>query len=215
LSKQPLLCRILVEIGSWTRLALEREQEEIRAIWTPRDRAVIVSGEKISLDQGRRWFAVNTQPHLENRALLNLRTQGFCAFLPRRQKTTKHARQFRTVAAPLFPGYLFVAFDLGRERWRAINGTFGVRSLVMAGERPQSVPSGVVEALLAMQDPSGIITFASELKLGQRVRMLAGPFAEMVGRLERLDDVGRVAVLLELLGSQVRVRARAEVLVPA
>jgi transcriptional antiterminator RfaH len=68
---------------------------------------------------------------------------------------------------------------------------------------------------MAMQDSSGVVSFASNLSIGQRVRLLAGPFAEMIGRLHWLDDAGRVEVLLELLGSHVRVRARAEALVPA
>jgi hypothetical protein len=80
---------------------------------------------------------------------------------------------------------------------------------------PAAVPLGVVETLMEMREPSGLISFASNLLVGQHVRMLAGPFAEMVGQLEWLDDAGRVQVLLELLGSQVRVRARAELLVPA
>ena len=174
-----------------------------------------VSGEVAWLNQNRRWYAVNTQPHLEYRALVNLELQGFAACLPRCAKTIKHARQFRAVVAPLFPGYLFVALDLGRDRWRAVNGTSGVRSLVMAAERPIPVPAGVVEALIAMQDPSGLINFASGLELGGRVRISAGPFADMVGELDRFDGSGRVQVLLGLLGAQVRVHARAEGLVPA
>jgi transcription antitermination factor NusG len=174
-----------------------------------------VSGEHLALSENRRWFVANTQPHLEGRALTHLHYQGFSAFLPRRLKTTKHARQFRTIAAPLFPGYLFIELDLHRDRWRAINGTSGIRSLVMAGDMPAAVPQGVVDGLMAMQDSSGMVSFASDLAIGQHVRLLAGPFAEMIGRLHWLDDAGRVEVLLELLGSQVRVRARADVLVPA
>jgi transcriptional antiterminator RfaH len=162
----------------------------------------------------QRWFAVNTQPHVEFRALANLSFQGFIAFLPCRLKTTKHARQFRMVSAPLFPGYLFVQLDLNRDRWRAVNGTLGVRSLVMTGDLPAAVPSGLVEALMAMRDDKGFVNFAAELAVGQQVRMLAGPFAEMVGQLEWLDDAGRVRVLLRLLGGEVRVRARADTLIP-
>jgi transcription antitermination factor NusG len=174
-----------------------------------------VSGENQPLSQNQRWYAVNSQPHLENRALANLEFQGFTAFLPRRIKTIKHARQFRTIAAPLFPGYLFVALDLDRDRWRAVNGTLGTRGLVMAGEWPTPVPTGVVEALIVMQSSSGLISFAADLRLGQRVRLLAGPFAEMVGELDVLDDAGRVRVLLEFLGARVRVHATADRLVPA
>jgi transcription antitermination factor NusG len=149
------------------------------------------------------------------RAVAHLSFQGFSTFLPRRAKTIKHARQFRTIKTALFPGYLFVALDLERDRWRAINGTSGVRTLVMVGERPAAVPRGVVEALVAMQKTSGLISFAANLELGQRVRLLAGPFADMVGELDWLDDAGRVRVLLELLGTTVRVQVKAEGLIPA
>jgi transcriptional antiterminator RfaH len=43
------------------------------------------------------------------------------------------------------------------------------------------------------------------LKQGQTVVVTAGPFADLVGQLERLDDNGRVRVLLELMGGKVQV----------
>jgi transcription elongation factor/antiterminator RfaH len=165
--------------------------------------------------RNHRWFAVHTQPHHEVRARTNLEFQGFATLLPVRTKTVRHARKFRTVMAPLFPGYLFVSLDLARDPWRAVNGTIGVRSLVMGGDRPATVPSGLVEAFLAMQDEQGCISFAANLEVGQKVKVATGPFVEMVGDLERLDDAGRVNVLLNLLGTQVHVRVKADALVPA
>ena|SRR5215208_7796502 len=147
--------------------------------------------------------------------MAHLARQGFAVLLPRHVKTVKHARKFRTIEAPLFPGYLFVSLHLGQDRWRSINGTFGVRSLIMAGERPVAVPKGIVESLIAMQDFRGRINFAADLHIGQRAKLLAGPFADMVGELEWLNEAGRVRVLLELMGKFVRVDVRAENLVPA
>jgi transcriptional antiterminator RfaH len=37
------------------------------------------------------------------------------------------------------------------------------------------------------------------------VRVSAGPFADLVGRLQQLDDSGRVRILLEVLGGEVPV----------
>jgi transcription antitermination factor NusG len=74
--------------------------------------------------------------------------------------------------------------------------------LMCAGE-PQSVPQ--VENLTFAADPSGIVHFDFPLHEGQIVKVTAGPFADFIGRLERLDDKGRVRVLLELLGGTVRV----------
>ena len=73
-----------------------------------------------------RWYVVHTQVLGEDRADLNLRRQGFETYLPRYLRTRRHARRVETVARPLFPRYLFVAMDVARDRWRAVQSTFGV-----------------------------------------------------------------------------------------
>ena len=94
-----------------------------------------------------RWYVAHTLPRRELGAKKQLEFQGYRTFLPLHFKTVRHARQFRTVKAPFFPRYLFVSLDLSRDQWRSVNGTFGVASLIMEGERPKPVPRGVVEAL--------------------------------------------------------------------
>ena len=44
--------------------------------------------------------------------------------------------------------------------------------------------------------------------------MLAGPFAEQLATLEQLDDLGRVRVLVDLLGRQVSITTAARDLLP-
>lgn len=166
------------------------------------------------LDAGERWFAVHAQPFCELRAQVNLENQGFRTFMPKRHRTVRHARKLRTVESPFFPRYLFVVLDLERDRWRSVNGTFGVSRLVMRGELPEPVPRGVVETLLASSDARGILHLADKLKVGSPVRMLAGPFAEQLATLEHLDDVGRVRVLVNMLGRKVSISTAAKDLFP-
>ena len=65
------------------------------------------------------------------------------------EKTIRHARQLRTVQAPLFPGYLFVILDLERDRWLSVRSTFGVSRLITTQDgRPIPVPGGIVESLI-------------------------------------------------------------------
>ena len=161
-----------------------------------------------------RWFAVNIRPNCERKAVFNLERQGFQTFLPVQLKTVRHARQYRTVCRPLFNGYLFVALDLTRDRWRSVNGTHGVVTLVMNGGEPSSIPAGIVEGLIAIAD-RGVVRFDHELILGQKVKILTGPFADFIGTLERLDDQGRVKVLLDMMGGQVPIMSRASELMPA
>jgi transcriptional antiterminator RfaH len=159
----------------------------------------------LALAEGERWFAVHTLPSREKYADANLKNQGFRSFMPKRQKTVRHARKLTTVEPPFFPRYLFVVLDLDRDQWRKVNGTFGVARLIMGGEQPQPVPHGVVEALTASADLRGILHLGEKLKIGSQVRLLAGPFAEQPATLEQLDDMGRVRVLLKVLGRQVSV----------
>jgi transcription elongation factor/antiterminator RfaH len=159
----------------------------------------------LRLDLGERWYVVHTLPSCEIRAQLQLGNQGFRTFLPKRQKTVRHARKLTTVIAAFFPGYLFVILDLTRDRWRSINGTFGVASLVMQGDQPHPVPHGILETLITSVDSTGLLRVDQDLQVGASVRLGTGPFAERLAILEHLDDSGRVRVLLELLGQKVHV----------
>ena len=166
---------------------------------------------------GSRWFAVHSLPHREAGVQHQLENQGFHTFLPRCLKTRRHARKVENVLAPIFPRYLFVVLDLARDRWRNVNGTFGVARLVMTGDRPQSVPHGVIEGLIAMTDERGVLRFdeAGCFMVGQKVRILAGPFAEKIGLLQRLDDNGRVRLLLDIMGGRIGITLPSAALAPA
>jgi len=152
---------------------------------------------------GERWYVVRSLPRQEVRAEINLLQQGFPVFLPLMTRTVRHARKLRTVRGAVFPTYMFVVLDLNRDRWRAVNGTFGVASLVMARETPEPVPQGVVEQLLDYADDNGVVRFDGDLREGQSIRVTTGPFSSAVGLLERLDANGRVRVLLDIMGGKV------------
>lgn len=155
--------------------------------------------------ENERWYVARTHPQRELQAAKQLSNQSFRAFVPRYKKTRRHARKVETVAVPLFPRYLFVIADLTKDRWRAINGTYGVERLLMQGGEPLPVPPGVVETLIDAADADGIMEFGQRLEAGQQIKVTEGPFAELVGQLEQLDDNGRVDVLLEIMGRKIRV----------
>jgi transcription antitermination factor NusG len=160
-------------------------------------------------DPSLRWFAVHTQPAREVGAAGQLGRQGFESFLPMHVKTVRHARRFRTVRAPVFPRYVFVRLDLGRHRWRSVNGTFGVSSLVMAGGLPAPVPRGVVEGLADLCGAGGLMSLEPGLEVGRRARVLAGPLAGLLGELTRVDEGGRVQILLDVLQARLSLDAQA------
>jgi transcriptional antiterminator RfaH len=153
---------------------------------------------------GDRWYLVRALTGRETFAVEQLERQGFVTFLPKQPKTIRHARRLTVRLAAYFPGYLFVQLDLARQRWRSINGTLGVAYLVGPGERPAPVPKGVVEALMEAADARGVLE-GPPLQAGQKVRIIAGAFADKLAIIERLDDAGRVRVLLDIVSGRVPV----------
>jgi transcriptional antiterminator RfaH len=163
----------------------------------------------------RRRALVRRANHRQTRIRRRLAARGAALshLLPYLIKTARHARRTREVKTAAFPGYLFVAIDTRRDRWRSVNGTIGVSRLVAGGDgAPAAVPYGVVETLFGYLDETGACRFDRDLVVGQRVRVIAGPLAEAIGRLVRLDARGRVQVLLEILGGRVPVTLERSVL---
>ena len=83
----------------------------------------------------------------------------------------------------------------------------------MEGERPMPVPAGIVEYLMEISD-SGVLSFTPALVPGQSVRVLSGPFANLVGELQRVDSQNRVRVLLDILGSQTAITTSGDFIAP-
>lgn len=149
------------------------------------------------------WYVVNTLPNQEARAELNLRRQGFLAWLPAYERSRRHARRVETVSTPLFPGYLFVRFDAARQAWASINSTYGIRRLICRGDAPARLPDGFVESLRADVAEGRLQMPEDRLEPGARVRVTDGPFADYFGTLSSLASRDRVTLLLNVLGRDV------------
>jgi transcription elongation factor/antiterminator RfaH len=168
-----------------------------------------------TLAENERWFLAHTLPKSEWKAELHLGAQGFRTFQPQIRKTIRHARQLKTVRAPLFPRYLFVILDLERDRFLSVRSTVGVSSLFSNRDgRPVPVPIGIVESLIERSDDS-LTRLDNDLVKGQQVRILTGPFVDFTGTLDRLNAAGRVRVLLQLMGTAVPVALHRSALAPA
>ncbi|MCX7309904.1 MAG: transcriptional activator RfaH [Afipia sp.] len=156
---------------------------------------------------GTLWYVVHTRPNSEAKADFNLRRQGFTTYLPRYQRQRRHARKSETVTRPLFPRYLFVELDLAFDQWRSIRSTFGISQIVLAGDRPRPLPVGVVDEIRARESETGFVKLGlpAGVKPGSKIRLLDGVFADSTAVFEQTADDRRVAVVLSLLGREVRV----------
>lgn len=156
------------------------------------------------------WFVLQLKPGGLDRARTNLARQGVSSFMPMRQRTTRHAGRLTNVTRPLFPGYLFI--ELGRDApaWRSINATYGVaRAVCREPGKPVEVPVAIISALrVASSDDGEYIRDPEPFLPGETIRVAAGPFADVLARVEAAPERDRIYVLLDMMGREVRAAVR-------
>lgn len=161
------------------------------------------------------WYAVHCASNCEWKAVAHLQRQGFETYLPHYMRSRRHARRVASVRAPLFPRYLFIRMDTERQRWRAVNSTFGVDRLVCTGDYPSPVPDRLIDQIRAREDAAGVVVLGRivPLRPGDPIRIVAGPMIDQTGIFECERDEDRVIILLDLLGRTTRVTARNDAIV--
>jgi transcription antitermination factor NusG len=106
------------------------------------------------------------------------------------------------VIRPLFPGYLFVTFDLERD-YPLVRWSRGVRRILGFGGHPAPVSEAVIETIRQRTGHDGIIRRPAHFDPNDPIRIKSGPLKEFYGIFERwLPGRERVRILLNLIGYQ-------------
>ena len=165
----------------------------------------------------RRWYVAQIHPNSEALVLDQLGRQAYETYAPQERSKVVIKNVVVERASYLFPGYVFVAFDLERDRWRSINGTRGVAKLLpRASETPLPVPIGLVEGIRAREGaPLELDDWLVTLMPGDRVELgAASGFGRRVARFLSRDRA-RVKLALALLGREVTLSVDRALLLPA
>ena len=151
------------------------------------------------MSQGK-WFAVAAKPRQEHVAEVNLKRQGYDAVLPLIESRKRRQNKWATVIEPLFPGYLFVQLELGKDNLAPISSTLGCRDLVRIGSGLVPVPDDVMEPLLSLSSSpkTGEVLFGE----GDEVSITQGAFAGLQGIFKLTKGRDRAEVFIALLGKE-------------
>jgi transcription antitermination factor NusG len=143
------------------------------------------------------WYALTVKPNHERAAAQALESKELETFVPMYRSRRRWSDRIKELELPLFAGYVFCRFR-SAERARILS-TPGVNSVVGFGNRPAPVDDGEIRAvrtLVASGLPVGPWPF---LRVGERVRVNAGPLCGVEGILTQVKDAWRVVVSIELL----------------
>ena len=157
------------------------------------------------------WFVIHCYSGYENKVRHNLEqrieTMGmkdmiFDVVVPTQEEIEVRDGKRRTVERHIFPGYVLVNLILTEESWYVVRNTPGVTGFVGMGNNPTPLrPEEVSQIVKRMEAdaPTVKVTF----KVGERVRIVDGPFNDFRGVVAEIDmERTKVRVMVSFFGRE-------------
>ena len=148
-----------------------------------------------SSEEGSAWYVIHCYSGYENKVRHNLEqrieTMGmkdriFDVVIPTQEEIEVKDGKRRTVERHIFPGYVLVNMELSEESWYVVRNTPGVTGFVGMGNTPTALrPEEVSQIIKRMEAdaPTVKVTY----KVGERVRIVDGPFNDFRGIVAEID----------------------------
>jgi transcription antitermination factor NusG len=149
--------------------------------------------------QNGKWYIVRTEPQADFLAASELLNAGFEVFSPR---VKAHQARSLPHVAPLFPGYLFLKWDLEGEGKPSFHGVPHVAGWVNFEGVVPAVPDEVISELARriehINNDGGLWR---RFQAGDRVRVVAGKLEGLGEVVEATNSPqSRVRVLMQFMG---------------
>jgi len=157
------------------------------------------------------WYVIHCYSGYENKVRHNLEqrieTMGmkdriFDVVIPTQEEIEVREGKRRTVERHIFPGYVLVNMSLSEESWYVVRNTPGVTGFVGMGNLPTALrPEEVSQIIKRMEAeaPTVKVTF----KVGERVRIIDGPFNDFRGTVAEIDmERTKVRVMVSFFGRE-------------
>lgn len=156
--------------------------------------------------QNSSWYLVVTKPQSEFKAQEHLLRQDYVTYLPLVQSSRRRNGKLVNRTEAFFPRYLFINLNKETDNWSAVRSTIGVSGLVRFGGLPAAVPENMVDALRKNENEFGLQSLEKqELKLGDKVEIIDGPFEGYKAVYQKMKSSERVSVLLDVVGKNTHV----------
>ena len=161
--------------------------------------------------EGPAWYVIHCYSGYENKVRHNLeqrietmgmRDKIFDVVIPTQEEIEVKDGKRRTVERHIFPGYVLVNMILSEESWYVVRNTPGVTGFVGMGNTPTPLrPEEVAQIVKRMEAeaPTVKVTF----KVGERVRIIDGPFNDFRGVVSEIDmERTKVRVMVSFFGRE-------------
>src|SRR5215831_7427338 len=159
-----------------------------------------------------RWYALYVRSRHEKTVENSLRVKGYRVFSPSYRTKRKRVDRIAEIEVPLFPGYVFCQFDTSKRL--PILMTPGVVGVVGRGNQPEPVDDTEIASIRTVALAGRPVQPWPFLRIGERIRLQAGPLAGVEGVFLRVKDECHLVVSITLLQRAVSVTIEKDAVAP-
>ena len=158
----------------------------------------------------RHWYAVHTYSGYEDAVArylkqrvdsLSMYDKIFSVLVPKETKIKIKNGKRRTAEEKIYPGYVLVDMILTEDSWYVVRNTPRVTGFVGPDSTtPVPLSRDEVDMLMARMG-SGEAKFKVDVKVGEMVKVIDGPFKDYDAKVAEVDEEkARVKVLIPIFG---------------
>ena len=162
----------------------------------------------------KEWYVVNTYSGHENKVKEKLEMRAssmgmedyiYRVVVPEQKEIDEKGKE---KSKKMFPGYILVEMVMNDEAWFIVRNTPGVTGFIGSsgkGAKPFPLTPMEVDKILGSMGMSRL-EIGNSLNVDDVVKVIAGPFANMFGKVKTLDmENQKIEVLLDLFGQETSV----------
>lgn len=166
---------------------------------------------KQKIQTGRNWYAIHTYSGYEDAVVRNLKQRIeslgmedkiFSVIVPKEKKIKIKAGKRVTEEEEIYPGYVLVDMVVTDDSWYVVRNTPRVTGFVGSGVTPVPLAKEEVETLferMGGKEPK----YKMDIKTGDVVRIVDGPFKDFEGRVNEVDEErGKIKTLVSIFGRE-------------
>lgn len=161
--------------------------------------------------KNRHWYAIHTYSGYEDAVTQYLKQRVdsfgmndkiFNIIVPKEKKIKIKNGKRRMVEEKIYPGYVLVDMILTEDSWYVVRNTPRVTGFVGSDSTtPAPLSKEEIDMLMARMEAGEETKFKIELRPGEIVKIIDGPFKDYEGKISEVDEEkGKIKVLIPIFG---------------
>src|SRR5574344_257178 len=173
--------------------------------------APVATAQKVNKEPKKRWYIVHTYSGYENKVKVNIEKRIeymnmgekiFRVEVPQKTITQVKGGKRMERDEKIFPGYVLVEMIMDDDSWYVVRHTAGVTKFVGSAKKPIPAKESEIKKIIN-RSQSTTQKIQLDVKAGDKVRIVSGPFAEFVGEItEVYPDKAKLRANVSIFGRE-------------